>query len=176
MHGSYPSFPRRQRAVRMKACGASTAGQGARHEQIRPPTGAVSPGSASLVLVRRRRPAARPLPLVGTARPHLPHLAAASPARLVAQLAPVAIVLVLLLPGPLWIRVMGALGGSLVGLFYSFVFLYEATEGRATKAGYPHGKLHEVRNERQTERALQRAAADFDRTWHHERHHLWPRH
>jgi Family of unknown function (DUF5313) len=30
-------------------------------------------------------------------------------ARLVAQLAPVAIVLVLLLPGPLWIRVMGAL-------------------------------------------------------------------
>jgi len=97
-------------------------------------------------------------------------------ARLVAQLAPVAIVLVLLLPGPLWIRVMGALGGSLVGLFYSFVFLYEATEGRAVKAGYPHGMLHEVRNERQTERALQRAASDFDRTWHHERHHLWPRH
>jgi hypothetical protein len=97
-------------------------------------------------------------------------------ARLVAQLAPVAIVLVLLLPGPLWIRVMGALGGSLVGLFYSFVFLYEATEGRAAKAGYPHGTLHEVRNERQTERALRRAAADFDRTWHHERHRLWPRH
>ena len=71
---------------------------------------------------------------------------------------------------------MGALGGSLVGLFYSFVFLYEATEGRATKAGYPHGTLHEVRNERQTERALQRAATDFDHTWHHERHHLWPRH
>ena len=91
-------------------------------------------------------------------------------ARLVAQLAPVAIVLVLLLPGPLWIRVMGALGGSLVGLFYSLVFLYEATEGRAAKAGYPHGTLHEVRNERQTERALRRAAADFDRTWHHERH------
>jgi hypothetical protein len=70
---------------------------------------------------------------------------------------------------------MSALGGSLVGLFYSFVFLYEATEGRATKAGYPHGTLHEVRNERQTERDLQRAAADFDRTWHHEWHHLWPR-
>jgi len=48
--------------------------------------------------------------------------------RLVAQLAPVAIVLVILLPGPLWIRVMGAVGGSLVGLLYSFVFLYEATE------------------------------------------------
>ena len=60
-------------------------------------------------------------------------------ARLLAQLAPVTIVLLLLLPGPLWIRVMAAVGGSLVGLFYSFVFLYEATEGRAAKAGYPHG-------------------------------------
>jgi hypothetical protein len=91
-------------------------------------------------------------------------------ARLVAQLAPVVIVLVILLPGPLWIRVMGAVGGSLVGLFYSFVFLYEATEGRAAKAGYPHGTLQQVRSERGTERALRRAAADIDRTWHHERH------
>ena len=65
---------------------------------------------------------------------------------MLAQLAPVAIVLVILLPGPLWIRVMGAVGGSLVDFLYSFVFLYEATEGRATKAGYPHGTLNEVRN------------------------------
>ena len=63
-----------------------------------------------------------------------------------------------------------------IGLLYSFVFLYEATEGRAAKAGYPHGTLHEVRNERHTERALRRAAANFDRAWHHERHHLWPGH
>ena len=92
-------------------------------------------------------------------------------ARLVAQLAPVAIVLVILLPGPLWIRVMGAVGGSLVGLLYSFVFLYEATEARATKAGYPHGTLNEIRNERHIERSLQQAVADFDRAWHHDRHH-----
>jgi hypothetical protein len=97
-------------------------------------------------------------------------------ARLLAQLAPVTIVLVLLLPGPLWIRVMAAVGGLLVGLFYSFVFLYEATEGRAVKAGYPHGTLHEVRNERRTERALRRAADDFNRAWHHERHNPWHRH
>ena len=97
-------------------------------------------------------------------------------ARLLAQLAPITIVLVLLLPGPLWIRVMAAVGGSLVGLFYAFVFLYEATEGRAAKAGYPHGTLHEVRNERHTERALRRAADDFDRAWRHERHHPWSRH
>jgi hypothetical protein len=68
--------------------------------------------------------------------------------------------------------VVGAVGGSVVGFLYSFVFLYEATEGRATKAGYPHGTLNEVRNERHTERALRRAAADFDRARHHERHHL----
>ena len=97
-------------------------------------------------------------------------------ARLVAQLAPVVIVLVLLLPGPLWIRIMGAVGGSLVGLLYSFVFLYEATEGRATKAGYPHGTLQEVRNERHTERALRRAAADLDSAGYRERHRLWPWH
>jgi hypothetical protein len=33
---------------------------------------------------------------------------------------------------------MGAVGGSLVGLFYSVVFLYEATERRAAKAGWPN--------------------------------------
>jgi len=94
---------------------------------------------------------------------------------LLAQLAPVTIVLLLLLPGPLWIRVMAAVGGSLVGLYYSFVFLYDATEGRAAKAGDPHGTLHEVRNERRSQRALRRAAADFDRASSHNRQHLWPR-
>ena len=97
-------------------------------------------------------------------------------ARLLAQLAPVAIVLVILLPGPLWIRVMGAVGGSLVGFLYSFVFLYEATEGRATKAGYPHGTLNEVRSERHTERALRQAAADLDSAGYQERRRLWPWH
>ena len=59
---------------------ARTAGrQGACHEKIRPTTGAVPPGSVPLVLVRRRRPAARALPPLGAARPHLPHLAAAAP-------------------------------------------------------------------------------------------------
>jgi Family of unknown function (DUF5313) len=97
-------------------------------------------------------------------------------ARLVAQLALVVIVLLLLLPGPLWIRVMGAVGGSLVGLLHSFVFLYEATEGRAAKAGYPHGTLQEVRNEDHTERALRRAAPDLDSAGYQERHRLWPWH
>jgi hypothetical protein len=71
---------------------------------------------------------------------------------------------------------MAAVGGSLIGLLYSFVFLCEATEGRAAKAGYPDGTLPEVRNERHTERALRRAAADLDSAGYHERHLLWPWH
>jgi hypothetical protein len=86
-------------------------------------------------------------------------------ARLLTQLAPVAAVLIAAVPGPLWVRVMGALGGSIVGLLYSFVFLYEATEHRAAKAGYPHGTLRVVREERRADMSLERAAHDFDRTW-----------
>jgi hypothetical protein len=86
-------------------------------------------------------------------------------ARLLTQLAPVAVVLVAVLPGPLWVRVMGVVGGSVVGLLYSYVFLYEATERRATKAGYPHGTLQVVREERRAGRALKRAADEFERTW-----------
>ncbi|WP_214368723.1 DUF5313 family protein [Pseudonocardia sp. H11422] len=85
--------------------------------------------------------------------------------RLLTQLAPVAAVLIAVVPGPLWVRVMGAVGGSVVGLLYSYVFLYEATERRATKAGYPPGALRVVREERRAGRALQRAADDFERTW-----------
>lgn len=83
--------------------------------------------------------------------------------RLLVQLAPVAVVLIAVVPGPLWVRVMGAVGGSVVGLLYSFVFLYEATERRAAKAGYPPGTLAAVREERRADRALAEAARDFDR-------------
>ena len=68
-------------------------------------------------------------------------------ARLLTQLVPVVIVLLVLIPGPLWVRVMAVAGGSAVGLLYSFVFLYEATESRATKAGYPHGTAARGREE-----------------------------
>ena len=81
--------------------------------------------------------------------------------RLLAQLVPVAAVLLVVLPGPLWVRLMAVVGGSVVGLLYSFVFLYEATEQRATKAGYPHGTAAQVRAERRASRSLARAARDF---------------
>jgi hypothetical protein len=84
-------------------------------------------------------------------------------ARLLVQLVPVAVVLLLLLPGPMWARVMAVAGGSLVGLLYSFAYLYEATERRATKAGYPGGTAQSVREGRRASEALVRAAADFRR-------------
>jgi Family of unknown function (DUF5313) len=84
-------------------------------------------------------------------------------ARLLVQLLPVAVLLVVLIPGPMWVRVMGAVGGSVVGLLYSFVFLYEATEHRACGAGYPHGTAGRVREERRAARALAAAARDFER-------------
>jgi hypothetical protein len=85
--------------------------------------------------------------------------------RLLVQVVPVAVVLVVVIPGPMWVRVMAAVGGSLVGLFYSFVFLYEATEHRAWKAGYAHGTAERVRKERNAGRALATAASDFERRW-----------
>jgi hypothetical protein len=75
----------------------------------------------------------------------------------------VAIVLLVLIPGPSWVRLMGVIGGSVVGLLYSFVFLYEATEQRAGKAGYPHGTAARVREERRAARSFAIAARDFDR-------------
>jgi hypothetical protein len=86
-------------------------------------------------------------------------------ARLLTQIVPTAAVLLAVLPGPLWARAMGAVGGSLVGLLYSSAFLYEATERRAAKAGLPPGSLSAAREERRAGRDLKRAADEFDRAW-----------
>lgn len=83
--------------------------------------------------------------------------------RLIVQLLPVAVALILLVPGPLWVRMMAGIGGSMVGLLYSFVFLYEATEHRASKAGYPHGSAGQAREARRADRDLAAATAEFER-------------
>jgi hypothetical protein len=90
--------------------------------------------------------------------------------RLLVQVVPVAVVLVVLIPGPLWVRLMAVVGGSLVGLSYSFVFLYEATENRAWKAGYDHGTAARVREERHAARALAAALSEFERTLRRKSH------
>ncbi|MCZ2819763.1 DUF5313 family protein [Modestobacter sp. VKM Ac-2977] len=77
---------------------------------------------------------------------------------------PIALVL-LLVPGPFWIRGMTALGGLLLGLIFSFAYMTETTENRVKKAGYPVGTAQTVRDRAQAGRdaeqtAKRRAAAD----------------
>ncbi|GAB2749957.1 hypothetical protein GCM10027174_25560 [Salinifilum aidingensis] len=64
-------------------------------------------------------------------------------ARALTQLAPFC--LLVLLPGPLWIRVSAVALGLFVGLFYSFCYMGEAAEHRAIKHGYPPGMAREIR-------------------------------
>jgi len=68
-------------------------------------------------------------------------------ARAVVQMSiPVALVL-LLVPGPFWIRGMAALGGFLIGLLFSAAYMTETTENRLVRAGYPAGTGQAARDE-----------------------------
>lgn len=64
-------------------------------------------------------------------------------ARSLTQMAPV--LLVLFLPGPLWIRWGTIVVGVLVGLFYSGCFMGEMAEHRLIKQGYQPGLGRETR-------------------------------
>jgi hypothetical protein len=70
---------------------------------------------------------------------------------------PIAAVLVLV-PGEFWIRGLAALGGVLLGLFYSVAYMPEATENRVIKAGYPAGTAQRERDRSVAEREAQDAA------------------
>jgi hypothetical protein len=59
---------------------------------------------------------------------------------------PVALVL-LLVPGPFWIRGMAALGGVLLGLIFSLAYMNETTENRVVRAGFPAGTASALREE-----------------------------
>ena len=77
---------------------------------------------------------------------------------------PIALVL-LLVPGPFWIRGMTALGGLLLGLIFSIAYMTETTENRVKKAGYAPGTAQAVRDRAQVSRdaaatAKRRAAAE----------------
>jgi hypothetical protein len=58
-------------------------------------------------------------------------------ARGLVQMSP--IFLLVLLPGPLWVRLMSCLLGILVGFFYSITYMEQTTEQRLVKQGYPRG-------------------------------------
>ncbi|ODU04073.1 MAG: hypothetical protein ABS81_11895 [Pseudonocardia sp. SCN 72-86] len=68
-------------------------------------------------------------------------------ARTVVQIVPFAVLLLIFIPGPLWVRA-GAVGmGALMGLFWSSVYIFETNEHRAVKAGYPVGYAAAVRDD-----------------------------
>jgi hypothetical protein len=64
------------------------------------------------------------------------------------QLAPVAVLLYLLMPGSPGIRAGAVVGGLLLGFFYSAAYMDETAENRATKAGYARGTAREIRDRR----------------------------
>jgi hypothetical protein len=64
---------------------------------------------------------------------------------------PLVLVLLLAVPGPLWIRALSALGGVLMSLVYALGFVSETAEHRLVKAGYPAGTGAAVRQQRSAE-------------------------
>lgn len=69
----------------------------------------------------------------------------------------------LLLPGEFWIRGMAALGGLLLGMFFSVAYMPEAVEHRVKQAGYPVGTATSLREDaarvRDAEDSVRRRAA-----------------
>ena len=68
--------------------------------------------------------------------------------RTAVQLAPVALLLYVLMPGSPVTRGGAVLGGLLLGFFYSVAYMYETAENRAMKAGHPRGTAREIRDRR----------------------------
>jgi len=58
-----------------------------------------------------------------------------------------AVPVVLLVPGPLWIRLAAILLGWLVGLQYAMYFVDGSVERRVRRAGYPPGAAQAARDE-----------------------------
>lgn len=63
------------------------------------------------------------------------------------QMSLVAVPVVLLVPGPVWIRLAAILLGWLVGLQYAMYFVDGSVERRVRRAGYPPGAAQAAREE-----------------------------
>ncbi|HEX2903170.1 MAG TPA: DUF5313 family protein [Jatrophihabitans sp.] len=68
--------------------------------------------------------------------------------RTVLMLSPLILAVLLVPPGPFWIRGMAAFGGVIMSLIYSIGYAVEAAENRLVKAGYPAGTGERLRAER----------------------------
>lgn len=84
--------------------------------------------------------------------------------RALLQVLPLAAVLMLVVPGALWIRIAAVCAGMALGVLYSCAYMVEIAEHRVAKAGYPVGTAGEVRDDAQRE---DRAgdAERYARTW-----------
>ena len=84
-------------------------------------------------------------------------------ARLLVPLVPAVAALFGVLPGAYWVRAMAVGAGAVIGLLYSYVFLYESTDRRAVKLGYPSGAVEAARRQRRADEALYRSFERFNR-------------
>ena len=71
--------------------------------------------------------------------------------RALLQMTPIALPLLVFVPGPFWIRGLAVLGGVLMGVLFSLAYMDETTEHRLVKAGFPAGTGHAERERRTTE-------------------------
>lgn len=78
--------------------------------------------------------------------------------RAVVQVAPVVVAIIVFVPGPLWLRTMCALGGTIMGLIFSISYAHETAEHRLVKAGYPLGTGPARRAERTADKDAATAA------------------
>jgi hypothetical protein len=69
-------------------------------------------------------------------------------ARALVQLAPVLVAVLVFVPGPFWIRGVGALGATAMAVLFCLAYMVETTDRRLTKAGYPSGIAEDIRRER----------------------------
>jgi hypothetical protein len=68
--------------------------------------------------------------------------------RIVVQIAPFVAAIIILVPGPLWLRVMCSLGGAIMGMIFAVAYVHETAEHRLVKAGYAPGTGIATRAER----------------------------
>jgi hypothetical protein len=75
------------------------------------------------------------------------------------QLAPVLVAALIFVPGPAWIRIVGAIAATAMALLFSLAYMVETSDRRLTKAGYPSGLGEQVRRERSASTRTQAVAA-----------------
>jgi hypothetical protein len=67
--------------------------------------------------------------------------------RAIVPLLPFAVAILVFVPGPLWIRAVMVIAGTLIGLLFSLASITETTDRRLVKAGYAEGDAERIRSQ-----------------------------